>query len=149
MINEITSYIEINIKTQNKLRGLTLFGDTYPHAYNEFNSIETNKQLPEFNKLANQLEIDLNIGIENYTGGIVASHKLIDIVLSRKNANKQAQLFNLISFVLFGVKDNYQINKYYKKLNLEQRSDLNNILNGYIVHTYNQLIELYNYNLEG
>lgn len=87
-------------------------------------------------------------GVENYTGGIVASHKLLDIIKTKANANKQAQLCHLMMYLIYGI-DNTKTIKWYKGLSENQKNIVTSIVNDYLVEEYNYLVEdIYNYNIK-
>ena len=102
----------------------------------------------DFESLLIDLKITFDIGIENYTGGVVAHEKLTNILKSTKNANKTAQLFNLFCWLVYRENSQYYINKFYKNLSKVEQAKLNNVLEHYLISEYNNFVDNFNYEVE-
>ena len=119
-------------------------------AYEKMNiAVDTNNiRANDFESLLTDLKITFEIGVENYTGGVVAHEKLTNILKSTKNANKTAQLFNLFCWLVYRENSQYYINKFYKNLSKVEKEKLNNVLEHYLISEYNNFIDNFNYEME-
>ena len=119
-------------------------------AYSNMNiSVDTNNiRANDFKSLLIDLKITFEIGVENYTGGVVAHEKLTNILKSTKNANKTAHLFNLFCWLVYRENSQYYINKFYKNLSKVEKEKLNNVLERYLILEYNNSVDNFNYEVE-
>ena len=144
MLDYIKNIKEFNFKTQKEF--IQIYGTFCPNDLHHFKLIEF-KEIPIFKELLIDLDITLDIGFQNYN--LFAANKLVDILKTRKNYNKQASLFHVFISLTYGQHEIRNITKYWKKLDDDQKLKLDNVLNNHLVYCYNYQIEQLNYNLEG
>lgn len=140
--NEVETIEQFNWQDQKQFTNLFYSGDLWPNEWKHYEQKPV-EPIPDFEDLEWSA---LDIGLENYS--LVAGHKVMQILGSRKNANKLRALFYTFIDTVYGVQKPYDINKYWKALTDTQKSYLDEVLTNYLVHEYNRCIEELNYTEE-
>jgi len=79
--------------------------------------------------------------VANYDNGSLLYKNVFNILQSRKNANKTAQLFNVLAHFHFYEDNTYYVTKFYKQLSAQQKEQLNDICSEYLVFEFNKCLE--------
>lgn len=151
-LNEIETIDQIKPALQKKIqRGFSLpceydyrFYEQQKNKQNEVSLIKTN----DIESVFSLLDEILDCRIVNYAHGSLMYNRLFNILQTRKNANKAAQLFNVLARYYFYESNDYYVTKFYKNLSEENKNKLNKMLNDYIVYEFNACIENYNSDIE-
>lgn len=138
---EVKTIEEFDYQTQKQFT--RLYPKPIKMDFNRFNKDNRDKTIPSFEDLE---IVAFNIGLENYEHGIINANEIFNILKSTKMCNKKRSLFTVFVHAVYSSKISvYHITKYWKTLTQEQKDQLDQILENYLVHEYNKHVEHLNY----